>query len=151
MKLYGIRGQALWFAFGTWAGAVLAALLEIILRKEIRVGSYFNNVSSILTELAISVFMVCLLTIPYTVWLWARTYRKGQRAQLHWLIPLILGIIFLPLLCGMIPLLIVLAGQGQGTIIGTMIGSCILGFPVVFAEMCFRVACRRRSRKNPDM
>lgn len=71
MKLYGIRGQVLWFAFGTWAGAALTALFEIIVRKEFKSGPYFNDGSGIPAELAILVLLACLLTIPYAVWLWA--------------------------------------------------------------------------------
>ncbi len=140
MKTYGIRGQVLWFAFGTWVGAAFAALLEIIVRKEFKQGPYFNDGSGIPAELAVLVPFSCVVAVPYAVWLWARTNRKGQRTEIPWVFPLFSGIAYLPLLFSMIPLLIVVAGQGQGAIIGTLIGAYVLGFPVFLAEICSRVA-----------
>jgi hypothetical protein len=143
MKTYGFCGQVLWFIFGTWVGAALAVLSEIVLRKEFKIGPYYNDGSGIPAEIALFVPLACMFAVPYVVWLWFRTSRTGQRSKISWAFPLFLGIAYFPLLFGAIWLFITVTGLGQGTIIGTFVGACVFGFPVAFAEICFRVARRR--------
>lgn len=145
MKTYGVVGQFGWFAFGTWVGAALCILLQMIHTLEIN--SWLDGETGMALLLAGYVLIAVLLATPHAVWLWLRTRRRRQPCEVPWFVSLILGLAYLPLLSGIVPLLIVLTGQGQGTVIGTSICACVFGLPIAFAEGSLLIAWRCRARQ----
>lgn len=148
MKTYGILGQSGWFAFGTWAGAVFYILLGAMHKQEIK--SWADTESGLELLLYGYVAFALLLAVPHAAWLRIRAGRWKPLTKAPWVVSLVLGLIYLPLLSRLVPLLIFATGQGQGNLIGSSIMACLFGFPVIFAEVSLRLARRYNAQKLPQ-
>ena len=134
MNAYTITGQCLWFAFGAWAGGVLVELSEIIRAQSLRIHSMVDDGSMLPLLIALFIPLAVVMTVPFGGWLLFRSRRGMTRCAAPWLLPLVAGLLYLPL-CGMaVPLLCALTAQSQGTRIAGAIVVLLFGLPVAFED-----------------
>ncbi len=140
MIIVGLRAQYVLFALGTWIGAVLGILGGHIWERKV-IDTNRTELGPGLLIIAY-VFVAGLLALPYLGWIWMRNHFTVKQCSILWIVPLLLGIIHLPCIVVLIPLLIEMMGQGQGARIGTAIMVVTFGLPVIFAELSFRISKR---------
>ena len=138
MKMYGIRGQVTYFAFGTWAGAAAWIAIEAMQRTEVK--SWGDTESGLRLLVTGYIFFALLTAIPFAAWLLIRRRWKQRPTVVLWIAPLVAGFAYLPSLGALLPLMIHVTGQGQGPLIGTAVATYLFGAPVVLAEVCLRIA-----------
>lgn len=133
MDSLGVKGQYFCFAVGTWCGSIVAGSVE----------RWFRPASPSPRELPLE--LLVLLYIPvslllaslFAIWIAVRSRRENPRPAIGWRTPFSLGLAYLPLLFGAIPLLIRATGQGHGPIIGSCIAALLLGLPILAGEIAF--------------
>ncbi len=138
MKAIGVLTQCVWFAFGTWIGSIFAGTSETIFRDP--QPSSRDIPIEWLTVLYIPLSI--LLSLIFLAWVVIRSRTSGGTCRLSWLVPLVLGAAYFPLVFSSIPPLIWLTGQGQGAFIGLSIAGVLFGLPIVLGEIAFRIGSR---------
>ena len=136
---FGIIGQATAFALGVWIGFLIAGPLEPLVRQAFAMPPARTS-PPLPFESVLTIFVAVAAAIPFVAWTFVRARRSRQVVRLSGIVPLVLGVAYGPLFVVTVPILFLITGQGQGTRIGTGIGLFLLGFPVLSAELCFRLA-----------
>jgi hypothetical protein len=139
MNAYSYMGQSVWFAFGTWAGVVTWTLVDVIQGNEFKIRSIVDDGSFLPYFIALFVPCAMLLTVRFMIWQAFRSWCKKVPTATPWLAPLLAGLLYLPIVAAMIPVLCTVTNQGQGLRIGTAVCVLFFGLPAVFAEICLRV------------
>jgi hypothetical protein len=140
MKTIGVLAQCVWFAFGTWVGSIFAGTAETIFRDPPPQPTSRDIPIEWLIVLYIPLSV--LLSLIFLGWIVIRSRTTGGTCRLPWLVPLVLGTAYLPVVFSSIPVLIWLTDQGQGAFIGLSIAGVLFGLPVVLGEIAFRIGSR---------
>ena len=138
MRAYSYLGQSTWFAFGAWVGVATWIFVDILEGHPFKIRSIVVDGSSLPYFIAFYIPCALFLTLPFFVWQVFRTQRAKVTAQTPWLVPLLLGLVYFPIVGAMIPVLCMVTNQGQGWRIGTAVFVVLFGLPVVFSEICLR-------------
>jgi hypothetical protein len=141
MTALRIQNQFACFAIGSYVGFLIASCGELLLRTP--TPSAEGHELPFEWLLAMYVPTCLFLSLPYLAWISLRWHYGGTSCIVPWLVPCLLGIIYLPIASASIPLLIRVTGQGRGAIIGSSIVFLLFGLPALFAEIAFR--CRQAS------
>lgn len=138
MKAIGVLAQCCWFAFGLWIGAIFAGAAETVLRDP----PPQPTGREILFEWLIVLYIPfsILLSLLFLFWITIRLLLRRGICRVPWLIPLILGIAYFPLLFASIPVLIWLTHEGQGVVIGSSITVVFLGLLALDGEIVIYIS-----------
>jgi len=138
MKAYSYLGQSAWFAFGAWAGAATWILVDVLRGHPFRIRSIVDDGSFLPYFVALYIPCALLFGCPFLVWQAVRTRRAGVHTQTPWPVPLLLGLVYFPIVVATIPVLCMVTNQGQGSLIGSAVFVLLFGLPAVFGEVCLR-------------
>jgi hypothetical protein len=140
---YGILGQAMWFAFGSWWGWAISARLAMLFSKILSdSGEPVTFQSMALAFVPICIFMA----VCFAIWLAVRSRLSGIKNPLLARVPAILGLAC-PVTCaGLNVVLGRMLGFEQRLVVGgTILLACIV-LPLVAGEIAFRVSRRQAAR-----
>jgi len=142
MKSDGVVRQYLWFAFGGWAAcafpvAGLAAFFD---------GPGPPPPRNLPIEWLV-IGLIPISLVPSTIfllWIGIRAERRETNVELPWAVPLLLGVLYLPV-CFIALILSISLGFDESISNGftVLLGSLFFGLPAVFGEIAFRISQRR--------
>ena len=138
MNRYGTLGQTAWFVFGSWAGVCFSQLADVLQNGEFKIRHLIDDGSKLPFMLFLYLPMSTLLALIFAAWFKFRGSKLPSRAP--WALPFVGGLIYLPLLGALIPVLCIVYRQSRGPAIGMAVATLLFGMPLLFAEVCFRMS-----------
>jgi hypothetical protein len=138
MKSDGVVRQYLWFAFGLWAACTYPVVVD---------AAFFHPLVRSAHVPPIEWFVIgfiplsLVLSVVFLLWIGVRVERRKTRIELRWAVPLLFGVLYLPV-CYLLLLLLmrfVVAESWENVVIVSL----LFGLPAVFGEIAFQMSQRR--------